>query len=153
MTSANPLGARSLNLSRLATAIVILAVLSLLERHALLARTPVLLGGQVVAGLLMVWARLTLGLRSWHATATPTEGGLVTTGPYRFLRHPIYAAILLFVWAGVASHLSLFSVLMGVLASVAIAVRIGTEERLVPVRYPEYAAYAARTKRVIPFLL
>jgi protein-S-isoprenylcysteine O-methyltransferase Ste14 len=141
------------NLSRLATAILILTVLGLFERHALFARTPVLIGGQVVAGLLMLWARLTFGLRSWHAAATPTEGALVTSGPYRLLRHPIYAAILLFLWTGVASHASVFSVLMVVLASVAIAVRIGAEERLVSARYPEYAAYAARTKRVIPFIL
>jgi protein-S-isoprenylcysteine O-methyltransferase Ste14 len=101
----------------------------------------------------MVWARLTFGLRSLHAAATPTAGGLVTTGPYRLMRHPIYSAILLFLWAGVASHLSPLSVVLGVLATGAIAVRLSTEERLVIMRYPEYAAYAARTRRVIPFVL
>jgi protein-S-isoprenylcysteine O-methyltransferase Ste14 len=108
---------------------------------------------QVVAALLMLWARLTFGLRSWHGTADPTAGGLITKGPYRFLRHPIYAAIAFFVGAGVASHASVVTVAMAVLAFGAIAVRIGTEERLLIERYPEYAAYAARTKRIIPFVL
>lgn len=141
------------DLSLLATAVLVLTVLGLLARHSLFASAPVLIAGQVMAGLLMLWARLTFGRRSWHAGATPTDGGLVTTGPYRFLRHPIYSAILLFLWTGVASHLSLLSIVLAGLASGAIAVRIGAEEQLVVVRYPEYAAYAARTKRVIPFVL
>lgn len=141
------------NLSLFATAVLVLTALSLLVKHSLFASAPVLIAGQVMAGLLMVWARVTFGLRSLHAAATPTAGGLITTGPYRFLRHPIYSAILLFLWAGVASHVSLLNMVLGVLASGAIAVRIGTEERLVVERYPEYAAYAARTRRVIPFVL
>lgn len=36
---------------------------------------------QVLAVLLMVWARVTFGARSFHASAGPTEGQLVTTGP------------------------------------------------------------------------
>ncbi len=141
------------NVSLVATAVLVLSVWCLFAKHSLFAGTPVLIAGQVIAGLLMIWARLTFGRRSFHATATPTDGGLVTTGPYRFLRHPIYAAILLFLWAGIASHLSPLAVALGVLASGAIAVRIGTEERLVVERYPEYAVYAAHTKRVIPFVL
>jgi protein-S-isoprenylcysteine O-methyltransferase Ste14 len=59
----------------------------------------------------------------------------------------------LFVWAGVVSHASLPKGLLAIVASAAIAVRIKAEERLVTERYPEYRAYAARTKRLIPFLV
>ena len=31
---------------------------------------------------------------------TRRRGGLVTTGPYRYVRHPIYAAATYFAWAG-----------------------------------------------------
>jgi len=40
-----------------------------------------------------------------------------------------------------------------VLATAMVAVRIATEERLLVARYPEYASYAASTKRVVPFVL
>ena len=136
-----------------ATAILVIAVVSLLLRRSLFARGLLPLGLQTAAAVLMLWARVTFGGRSFHAGANPTEGGLVMTGPYRFVRHPIYSAILLFVWAGVASHGTIISVLTAIVATAAVAVRIGAEEALVVELYPEYADYARHTKRIIPFVL
>ena len=136
-----------------ATAILAAAVGSLLLRHALFANNPVAIVVQVLAGLLMLWARWTLGWRSFHAAANPTSGGVITTGPYHLFRHPIYAAILYFMWAGVLSHASVLNATLAAVATGMIALRIASEERLLVGRYPEYAAYAARTKRVVPFLL
>lgn len=140
-------------ISIVATAILVIAVVSLLFRRSLFAHRPVLVGVQAAAGALMLWARLTFGQRSFHAGANPTSGGIVTTGPYRYIRHPIYAAILTFLWAGVGSHGTILSVLTGIVATAATAVRIGAEEALVVEAYPGYADYARRTKRLIPFVL
>ena len=119
----------------------------------LFANGPVTIGVQVAAALLMIWARMTFGMRSFHAEANPTAGGLVTSGPYRYFRHPIYAAILYFVWAGVVAHFSLGSVLIGVAATAMLGLRIRSEEVLLERAYPEYAAYAGRTARVLPGVL
>jgi protein-S-isoprenylcysteine O-methyltransferase Ste14 len=145
-----------MNLKRVslgATSILVVAVLSLLFRRSLFAHGPLFLALQVAAGALMLWARLTFGGRSFHAGADPTEGGLVTTGPYRFVRHPIYAAILLFLWAGVAAHGTTLSVLAAIVATAALAVRAIAEEEMVFAVYPEYGEYARHTKRVIPYVL
>lgn len=139
-------------ISIVATAVLVVAVLSLLLRRSLFAHGPIAIVLQAMAGALMLWARVTFGGRSFHAGANPTEGGLVTTGPYRLVRHPIYAAILLFLWAGVASNGTIVSILTAIVATAATAVRIGTEEALVQDVYPEYGEYARRTKRLIPFL-
>jgi protein-S-isoprenylcysteine O-methyltransferase Ste14 len=140
-------------LSLLGFAILALAVAALLARQALFGRSVPAVAVQIAAAGLMIWARLTFGRRSFHAGADPTEGGLVTSGPYRYLRHPIYAAILWFVAAGALSHVSAASLLLLAMAVVGAALRIAAEEHLLLGRYPEYAQYAARTKRVIPFLL
>ena len=129
------------------------AVVMLWRDHALFASGPVGIAVQVAAVLLMLWARLTFGVRSFHAGANPTGGGIVTTGAYGFLRHPIYAAALWFTWAGVLTHLSPLNIGMGLVVIAGCAVRIAAEEHQLRERYPEYIAYAARTRRVIPFVL
>ena len=136
-----------------ATAVLTVAVVSLLLRKSLFAHGPLLVGIQAAAAALMLWARLTFGRRSFHAGANPTAGGLVTTGPYRFVRHPIYTALLLFIWAGVISNGTILSALTAIVATTALAVRMMAEEELVLDMYPEYAEYASHTKRIIPFVL
>ena len=121
-------------------------------KKVLLGTGPVTISIQVGAILLMIWARLAFGLRSFHAAANPTAGGLVTRGPYRWLRHPIYSAVLYFIWAGIAAHPSRTSILVALLASALVGVRMLGEERLLREMYPEYAEYARHTSRVLPFI-
>lgn len=139
-------------LSRPVFVLLVLAIVGLFYTQSLFGHGPVSIGLQAVAVLLMIWARVTFGLRSFHFEANPTEGGLVTTGPYRYMRHPIYAAVLLFLWTGVAVNASPLSVALGLAATAMLGLRILFEERLVRQRYPEYDDYARRTKRVIPFI-
>jgi protein-S-isoprenylcysteine O-methyltransferase Ste14 len=95
---------------------------------------------------------LTFGRRSFHATASPTRGGIVRTGPYRWLRHPIYTAATLFGWACWLGHPSWFSVSMAGLMTAGAVLRMLVEESLLVARYPEYADYARTTRRMVPFL-
>jgi protein-S-isoprenylcysteine O-methyltransferase Ste14 len=107
---------------------------------------------QLAAVALMVWARLTFGRRSFHPAPDVTGGGLVTTGPYRFIRHPIYTAACVFCWAGVLANITLVTLSAGALLLVGALIRILAEERLLVERYPEYRLYALRTQRMVPFL-
>jgi protein-S-isoprenylcysteine O-methyltransferase Ste14 len=144
------------NRSLLATVVLVVCVVLLLQQHSLIASTPIGLALQALAVALMLWARVTFGMRSFHATANPTAGGLVTAGPYRYWRHPIYAAVLLFVWTGVLAHgvaPTLIDLVLGALATAMTIVRVQAEEQLLRASMPKYASYAARTKRFIPFVL
>ena len=140
---------RALSLAGLAA--MAAGLVGLWRTGALFSARPAVLALQGAAVALFVWARATFGLRSFHAAANPTEGGLVTTGPYRWLRHPIYAAIALFGGAGAAAARSSGS-LFFLLVLAGLAMRIAAEEKLVAERYPEYAEYARRTKRLVPFV-
>jgi protein-S-isoprenylcysteine O-methyltransferase Ste14 len=107
---------------------------------------------QVAAFFLMVWARITFGIRSFHATANTTKGGLVTSGPYSFVRHPIYAAVCYFVIAGGLAHISLLTVAFVLVVLSGAGTRMLIEERFLRKQYPEYGAYETRVKRVVPYL-
>ncbi|MGE5322352.1 MAG: methyltransferase family protein [Actinomycetota bacterium] len=138
--------------SILATFVLVAAAVALLLRHGLIASGP-LSGGLQIAGLLLVlWARLSFGLRSFHAAANPTRGPLITTGPYHYIRNPIYAAVLLICWTGVAAHWSATNALLGVLITTTLVIKIRCEETLLQTAYPEYAEYARRTARLVPYI-
>lgn len=132
--------------------LMIIAMAALWKVHALFVQVPAVMVVQGLALALLMWARLTFGLRSLHAAANPTAGGLVTSGPYRFIRHPIYTAACMIGWAGIAGHPSTIAVAAGLLLMVGTYMRIIAEERLVTERYPEYAEYAKRTRRMVPLL-
>jgi protein-S-isoprenylcysteine O-methyltransferase Ste14 len=118
--------------------------------RGLLSPSPIVIALQALALLLFFWARITFGRRSFHLAANPTAGGLVTNGPYRFIRHPIYTALCLFTGTGAAAHLSWGSGLaFGLIFGFAL-VRIHCEETLVTVQYPEYRDYAAKSWRMVP---
>jgi len=125
----------------------------LIARKELLGRSVPALTIQAAAVVLMIAARVTFGRRSFHAAANPTSGDLVTRGPYRWLRHPIYAAILYFIWSTAIDHHSVQSVAAALVVTAGAGVRMYAEESLLMTTYPEYAAYRARTARVIPFVL
>lgn len=142
--------------SIVATLVLVVVIVLLYVRRELLGTGPVGVTLQVLAALLMLWARVTFGRRSFHAAANPTAGGLVTWGPYRYWRHPIYAAILLFLWAGVLSHgVDPVAIALAALGTLMTAVRIASEERLLRAEFPGesgYDAYARRTRRLVPFV-
>ena len=140
------------SLSIIAYLAMVGGLLVLLATKSVFSPSFVVIATQVAALLLGIWARITFGRRSYHVAANPTEGGLVTTGPYHFIRHPIYTAVCLFTLPGVFAHWTWSSALLGALVVACALGRIFFEEKLLMARYPEYAQYAATTSRMIPFL-
>ena len=107
-----------------------------------------------IAGFaLAVWARRHLG-RNWGMPMSLKEGHeLVTTGPYRYVRHPIYTGLLLAILgSALATTAAWLAILVWVGVYCAYSAR--TEERLMLQQFPEqYGQYKKRTKAVIPFVL
>jgi len=140
-------------LSIVGFAVAVFGLVGLILIHHLFAAHPVLIGVQVAAVLLMLWARKTFGLRSFHASASTSEGGLVTTGPYRYWRHPIYASIIYFVWAGQVEAPAALPIALATAVTFGLFTRMLLEERFLRVVYPEYVEYARRAKRLVPFVV
>jgi protein-S-isoprenylcysteine O-methyltransferase Ste14 len=120
-------------------------------------RNPVLGGiGLAVwlAGLgIAVWARLYIG-RNWGMPMTRRENPeLVTTGPYRYVRHPIYSGIILGV-LGTALATTLAGLVVVAVVIAVFTFAATREEKFLAGEFPDsYPAYKARTKMLIPLLL
>ncbi|HEY3841359.1 MAG TPA: isoprenylcysteine carboxylmethyltransferase family protein [Bryobacteraceae bacterium] len=102
--------------------------------------------------LFALWARLHLG-RNWSARPTMKIGHeLITSGPYRIVRHPIYTGILL-AWFGFGLVNGLISMGLFIAFAVIFTSRISREEAYMIELFPDqYPAYRARTKALIPAL-
>ncbi|HEY3780251.1 MAG TPA: isoprenylcysteine carboxylmethyltransferase family protein [Fimbriimonadaceae bacterium] len=99
-----------------------------------------------------IWARVHLG-RNWGMPMTMREEPeLVTSGPYRFVRHPIYSGILLALLGtslvGLRVWLLVFFFFVAYFVFSAV-----TEEKLMAETFPEqYQEYKKRSKMIVPFL-
>ena len=80
----------------------------------------------------------------------PQARTLVTTGPYRFVRHPIYLGGLLITLGEVWLRFSALTVGVNIIFVVAQIVRLRYEEQILERTFPEYAAYRARTSALVP---
>ena len=100
-----------------------------------------------------IWARLNIG-RNWGTPMSKKDQPeLVTSGPYRLVRHPIYSGILL-AGAGTAVALSWIWLIALALAGVYFVYSATVEERYLTEQFPDtYPAYKRSTKMLVPWII
>lgn len=102
---------------------------------------------------LAIWARVTIG-RNWGMPMSQKENPeLVTSGPYAFIRHPIYTGVLTAMLGSVIGH-DVIWLLPLILFGAYFAYSARREEKLMIEEFPEqYPAYMSRTRMLLPFVL
>jgi len=142
--------------------VVILLVLLLLRTNVLrrasgASNDPLLQGVGLAIFVLglstAVWARVYLG-RNWGTPMSEkVDPELVTTGPYRYVRHPIYTGLIL-AMVGTALALSVYWLVAAAVLGAYLVYSATVEDRMMARLFPAaYPAYQRSTKMLIPFLL
>jgi protein-S-isoprenylcysteine O-methyltransferase Ste14 len=104
-------------------------------------------------GMLFVWTFLTLGKNLTDTVVTRKDHTLVTTGPYRYVRHPFYLAGLIGFVGGSIVAANWFLFLAGLIPLAFLVARTRIEEAKLIERFGEdYRAYMARTGQFFPRL-
>lgn len=115
-------------------------------------------GSMAAASLAMAiglgtWSIVTVGRRSFRVLPEPkTDGQLVTSGPYRWVRHPMYTSLLIAATGLVIDAPTAPRVVSAVVLTAVLAAKVRREERLLDAKYGGYAAYRARTRRIVPWV-
>ncbi len=123
----------------------------------------VVLAGRILVASALGWGLIALGvaLTAWsvwafrqtriHLTPIVREGGShITTGPYRWVRHPMYTSVLLLAAGCVALDPTIPRIIAAVLLVPALVGKLTVEEELLHRAYPTYADHVKRTKRLVP---
>ncbi len=101
-----------------------------------------------------IWARALLG-RNWSGTVTIKEDHeLIRAGPYRLVRHPIYAGLLLAIVGSAVARGEWRGMIAFVLAGVALWRKLRLEERWLTETFgTRYDEYRKQVRALIPFVL
>jgi protein-S-isoprenylcysteine O-methyltransferase Ste14 len=127
--------------------VVPIALAGLPARSGGATRTAVELGLTLAGLTWSVWALRTLAT---NLSIVPQARGLVTDGPYRWVRHPLYLGELVAL-SGLTLHTGRWPLVGVVLAELGLQMyRARREESLLSQQIDGYAAYAGRTRRLIP---
>jgi protein-S-isoprenylcysteine O-methyltransferase Ste14 len=104
--------------------------------------------------ILAIWARRAIG-SNWSGIVTlKRDHELVTGGPYRYVRHPIYSAILAMFLGSALAARHVGGLVGFVLCFASFWIKLRQEEALMMRHFPgEYPAYCARVKALIPFVI
>jgi protein-S-isoprenylcysteine O-methyltransferase Ste14 len=102
---------------------------------------------------LLIWVHHTLG-RHWSTNLRLRQNhALITEGPYRWVRHPMYTALFSFFVGLALISASWLIVILVVAAILVLYARIGKEETMMSEQFgDEYCAYMQRTGRLLPRL-
>jgi protein-S-isoprenylcysteine O-methyltransferase Ste14 len=112
------------------------------------------LGMQILAAVLIGLGSLASFLVLWRLgksfSIMPEARKLVTSGPYVYARHPLYAVEMITIAGTALQFAAPWSWVVALVVVVLLWIRSHFEEQVLAEAYPEYAVYRARTKRFIP---
>jgi protein-S-isoprenylcysteine O-methyltransferase Ste14 len=129
---------------------VALAAVVLLEKPSDTASTSLVVVGDLVALAAWAWLLVSFVVLGRCFGLLPEARGLVTRGPYRLVRHPVYLGEFVGVAGLLIASPTVRNAGLAVAFVAAQAVRMRLEERALTEEFPEYAAYSTGTPRIIP---
>jgi protein-S-isoprenylcysteine O-methyltransferase Ste14 len=134
--------------------IQVISILLILVTGWPLARCIPLLIIEIVGILLGIWAIAIMGRTNTNITPLVKQSAmLVTNGPYAFIRHPMYSAVLLTIWPLIIDQYSLLRLMIGLVLTIDLIVKLLFEESLLRKHFAGYEIYMRETKRLIPFVI
>lgn len=109
-----------------------------------------LMGLGVIVGL---WAIAAMRIGNVHVfPEVSAQAQLTTRGPYRWIRHPMYTAVLFVALSWLLNKVFWLSGLIFLILLVDLIIKLKYEERLLCEHFEAYAAYMQSTKRLLPYI-
>ena len=112
----------------------------------------VLLTIMILFLLFGLWAMFVHRFRFNALPELRDDSSLKTSGPYRFVRHPMYTSLIFITLIWVVNDFSIFRLAIWIILLITIHLKSEYEEQLLIKKFPDYRQYKVRTKKFIPFI-
>lgn len=107
----------------------------------------------MISACLLGWAAWVMRKSRLRVSPIPAaQAILMTGGPYRVIRHPMYTSLLLGGAALLIMHFSMERLLILLLLATVLIVKLNFEERLLSEKFAGYREYMGRTSRIFPYV-
>jgi len=115
--------------------------------------TPLWLIISILGGLVGIFTLAHNKLGNFGVYPEPVDGAqLITSGPYRWVRHPMYLSLLLFMFGIIMYNGNVLNYLALPFLLIAIIGKMNKEEIYLRSLFTDYADYSSRCKRVLPYI-
>ena len=99
-----------------------------------------------------LWAIVTMGRFTNISPRLKDNAPLRTNGPYKFIRHPMYSALLIFCGAYLVDNFNSYTISLWLALFFVLACKVYYEEQILRDRFTDYESYSKTTKRIFPFI-
>ena len=105
------------------------------------------------SAILIFWSTAAMQKSKLRITPEPSaDAVLITNGPYRFIRHPMYAAILIGCTGLLIGHFSFLSLAYTIALVIVLMIKLTWEEKMLSRKFEGYTNYMKHTARLFPLI-
>lgn len=103
--------------------------------------------------LLGIWSIIAMSKSRLNIMPEPLKDAhLITSGPYKLIRHPMYTAVVSFAVGALLTNPDKLRGITTLLLIAVLIVKLNHEEKMLLTKFPEYKTYMSSTYRLIPYL-
>lgn len=107
----------------------------------------------IASVFLVLWAIISMRQSKLRITPVPAnEAKLITTGPYRFIRHPMYTAVLSGAAGLLSAYFSWIRLGIAITLALVLIIKLFWEEKMLTEKFSGYTNYKKNTRRLLPYL-
>jgi protein-S-isoprenylcysteine O-methyltransferase Ste14 len=144
---------RRIFISRILVIMQLTCLAALFFTGPVLARKPIFISIEILSILILSWSVSVMSFSKLNVFPDVRKGAiLISQGPYKLIRHPMYLAVILFSLSVVLEFLNPLRLLILLVLVITLIYKIEFEEKLLIKNFNKYPDYRKTTKKLIPFI-